>query len=241
MRTCALVLATTIAAAGCGSGTSGVHWDDPAGDVKPFSNAPDRPRLDIVRVEAEGREGALRLRVKMKDDLGKFLGYTDAGGNKYGSVVAGFFIDTDNNPDTGGHPMFHENSKRPLRGYEYQVSLQAGYRYKQGQATGTGTGDIVIDTAKYSDVEPIVSFFLNRLKQGSSAYDFEATRKLPANARELAQKATAIRGEWVETAVPYEWLGLKAGETIRLCFREPAATSFKGEDMSEDRTLKLGR
>ena len=217
-------------------------WDDPAGDIMRFSNAPDQPRIDIVRVEAQGREGALHLRVRIDGGFDKFFAYTSADGKKYAGSVANFFIDTDNSTATGGQPMWPDEAKRPMQGYDVQVSLLAGYRYTQGGATGSMTGDVVLEVAKYPDLQPMVSLGLNRLKQGTSSPDYEATRKLlPANARELGQKATVIKGDWVETAIPYAWLGVQEGATIRLCFYERAQDRAKGAHFSEDKTLKLGR
>jgi hypothetical protein len=225
--------------ASCGKGgESRVAWDDAAGDVKPYTSAPLQPRLDIVRVEVEGRDDTLRLRVRLRDSLDDFFGYTRPDGKKSGAVAAQFFIDTDDNPQTGGFPMFAKESLRPLRGYEFQVSLQLGYRYRNGAATGTGTGDVAVDTKRYTHVQPVAVFAVGKLKQGSAEYDFQGLN-LPRDSRETAFKSTSWKGDTLEAAVPYAWLGLKAGKTIRLCFKEVAQGPGAAKGYSEDKRLRL--
>jgi hypothetical protein len=228
----------------CGpGGGGGASWDDPAGDVKPFANVPDKPRIDIVRVEANSGEGVLRLRIRAAKSYDEFFAYSDAQGKKSGAVAAEFFIDADDNAETGGHPTWAREASRPLRGYEYQVSIYLGWSYRDGNSTGRMTGDMSIDPKGYAEVAPLMTFGYARIKQGSDSYDFSASNKKPFGAvREEAQhavKATKWKGDTLEAAVPYEWLGLKPGQTIRLCFKEVAEGGASGKGFSEDRKLKL--
>lgn len=242
MRVTATALAfAAIVMGGCERGPAGparVTWDDPAGDVKPYSDLPDQPRPDVVQVEASGSNGSLRLRVRLKDGLDRYFGYTRPDGKKTGGVAAQFFIDSDNNAETGGIPMHAGEAERPLRGYEYELSVRLGYRYNQGGARTYAYGDVFVDASKVTDLQPGVIFGVAKLRQGSDSYDFESLR-LPADSDEVAQKASTWKADTIEIAVPYQWLGLKAGTTIRLCFKETAQAPLSGQGFSEDKLLRL--
>lgn len=240
LKSIAPLAAAAIALAGCDRGPTRVAWDDPAGDVKPLANAPDQPRFDIIRVEAWGSDGALRLLVRLNESLDRFFDYTSPDGKKGGGVVAQFFIDADNNPQTGGHPRWAKDADRPLRGYEYEVSLQLGYRYRQDAAEGTVFGGAFVYIANVTDLQPAARFWPFRLRQGSDSHDL-ASLKLPPDASEVAQKATTMSNDTIEAAIPYEWLGFKAGDTLRLCFKEPDQGAASGKSFSDDKVLKLGR
>jgi hypothetical protein len=225
--------------ASCGKlGESRVEWEDAAGDVKPSSNYPLQPRLDIVRVEATSAEGLLWLRVRMKDSLEDYFGYVRPDGKKSGAVAAQFFIDADANERTGGFPRGANESLRPLRGYEFQVSLQLGYRYRDGPATASGFGDVLVDTKRYTDLEPLAVFWIAKLRQGTAEYDFQGLT-LPKTSRETVFRNTSWKGDTLDAAVPYEWLGLKAGDTIRLCYKEVAQGPGAARGFSADRRLRL--
>ena len=216
-----------------------VTWDDPAGDVKPPSNIPDLPTLDIVRVQARSGDGALHLTVRLKESLEKFFRYTYPDGKKGGGTIAQFFLDADNNADTGGHPGWAREASRPLKGYEFEVILHLGYRFGGDKGfTGSATGDTLIDPKAHKVVEAISSFGIAKIKQGSDSYDFSGF-KLPADSREKMPRLTRWKGDTVELSVPYDWLGLKPGGTIRLCFKERGEGAASGKGFSDDRTLKL--
>jgi hypothetical protein len=236
--TLAALAIAALAMGGCERGPARVTWDDPAGDVKPPSNRPTQPRLDIVRVEATGSDGALWLRMQFTDDLDRYFSYTRPDGKKSGGVAAQFFIDADNNARTGGHPAWARGAGRALQGYEYEISVRLGYRYMQDGASRYAYGDVLVDAAKAIGLLPGVVYAIAKLRQGSDSYDF-ATFKLPPGSREAIMKGSAWRANSIDIVVPYQWLGLKAGTTIRLCFRESAQGAASGKGFSEDRRLKL--
>jgi hypothetical protein len=220
-----------------GPGEAGsVAWDDPAGDVKPPSEAPNRPPLDIVRVEVQGSGGALRIKIRMKDSLERRFSYTRPDGGNLGGVVAHLYIDADNKPETGGEPRWASDAgRKTIRGYEFQVSLQLGRRYGDGKSMSIATGDAVVEEKKYKQVERLAVFGVGKLRQGTASLDMGF--RLPEGSREQAFKATSWKGDTIETSIPYAWLGLKAGDTIRLCYYERESAVNGG--YSDDKVLKL--
>lgn len=226
-----------IAAGGAQAGE--VTWDDPAGNVTPAPNQPAELLLDIVRTEARGAGGALRLTIRVKDDLRRFFGYRRPDGKISGEVVAQFFIDADNSPDSGGHPRWAHEASRPLRGYEFEVMVQLGYRYRREDGSGGFiAGNALLEAAKLSEVQPMATFDVAKLRQGSDSYDFQGLT-LPAGWREAAQRASRLDGNTIEVTVPYEWLGLKRGQTIRLCFKDRAIGAASGKGFSADKLLRM--
>ena len=218
--------------AGCGE--AGVTWDDPA-DAQPLPKAPQQPRLDILRVDARGKEGALHLKVRLKDNLERHFAYRRPEGFNIAGVVAHFYLDTDNDPKTGGHPVFGDNALRPMRGYDLQIKLQLGWRLG-AKGAHVVAGDALIDASKYPGAAGVGVLELAKIRQGRANTEMHE----PA-AKDEILNAVSWKGDTIEAAIPYAWLGIKPGDTVRLCFYERDATTAPDRGYSEDRTLKLGR
>jgi hypothetical protein len=228
------VLLAAALLAGCGE--PGVAWEDAAGDAQPLPKAPQQPRLDIVRVDARGKDGALRLKVRLKDSLERHFAYRRPEGFNLAGVVAHFYLDTDNDPKTGGHPTFGDNALRPMRGYDLQIVLQLGWRVGDGKASGVAAGDALIDATRHAKAEGVATFALAKIRQGRANTEMHE----PA-AKDEILKAVSWKGDTIEAAIPYAWLGIKPGDTVRLCFYERDASTAPDRGYSEDRVLKLGR
>lgn len=236
-RSAAVIAGLLLVACGDG-GSGGVAWDDPAGDAPAPKSRPDEPQLDIVRVEARGADGALRIKVRLKDSLEKRFAYVRPEGGSIAGVVAHLYLDTDNNLETGGHPAWgKETGRATMRGYDHRISLQLGYRYgEDASRLATAFGDVVVDRKKYKHVEALAIFGISKLRQGTSSIEFV---RLPDGSRETAIKNTSWKGDTVEAAIPYAWIGLKGGETIRLCYYEREGAVAPDKGYSDDRLLKL--
>lgn len=79
---------TTAAGRAGGAGDGGVHWDDPAGDVAAFANAPDQPRPDITRVTVDAAGGELIVAITTARPLAELFDDTAPDGRKSGATLA---------------------------------------------------------------------------------------------------------------------------------------------------------
>lgn len=216
-----------------------VFWEDATGDVIPWSNAPDRPRPDLIRVDAQGVNGAVKITLTLKDPFQKLFDYTDGEGCKYAGMLLDVFIDTDNNPATGGKPSWSSEAGRPLEGYDFMVDVGLGYMFKNLSDGGTGwaAGDTVLNVNKVAIEKPFGKFSVSKIQQGSDSKDY--SHKNPDGSGNESMKRTQIAGEKLTIEIPYEWLGVKPGSAIRLCIKDVQEGAASGKNISLDRVLIL--
>jgi hypothetical protein len=207
-----------------GGGDRSASWNDPAGDVRKRTFiAPkgaykvELPALDIVEAKATGKDGHIVLTTKIAGTFSEFFDFTDPGGLKHGGFLAEYFIDTDNDPATGAMPSEHQRG-----GYDVGVRVMLGYQTNKGRLAGggnvnTNTNEIISNYATFSPRA------MNK--------DLKTSTWLVTDDR------TNLGTDSVEIRIPYEWFGLKPGDTVRLCFKEGYQSTVLG--FSEDMTLKL--
>ncbi len=213
-------------------------WADPAGDAAAFAGMPERPVLDIVGIRAEGRDGSLHLTTRVRDGLEGFFAYTDRKGNKYGDVLVEFFIDSDNDPATGGSPMWRDEADRRLEGYDYSAYVALGFHYFD-RATGSGrlvSGSEVLDTSVADVTGGLATFSLWRVL---GEFSRQGVLSEPGRMDSTFEDFTILGYDSVEIRIPYPLLGVKKGDTIRLCYKEVAQSSASAEGISDDRYLVL--
>ena len=222
------------------SGEKSVTWDDPAGDVQPSRGAPTRPVLDIVNLRAEGRDGFIHLTAKIKGNFKDFFDWADAKSNKWGGVLVEYYLDTDNNKQTGGSPMWAEKATRPLGGYEFKAGVALGYRFKEkksGQESAAG-GKIGLDTTKHEILGPSVTYTLGKLKPEGAA---DPIRRDPKDPTKTFAQLSTMGTDSVEIRIPYSLLGIKEGDIVRICFDEVGQGPNSAEGFSEDKQLTVAK
>lgn len=214
-----------------------VSWTDPAGDIG--KNNDGRPGLDIVRVDASGQEGVLRIKFTLKDPLEQFTGYQDNTGRKYGDVLASLFIDSDQNENTGGFPNWAHEADRPLKGYDFTLDVLMGFGFRSdpSDSFSLSSGNCIVDPAKGEIGAAGGTLWIHRLMDNSDSWDFKF--KTPDDFKETAQASTTLLADGVEIALRYEWMRLEAGRTLRLCFKECGEGAASGKGISPDRLLIL--
>jgi hypothetical protein len=205
-------------------GDSAVSWEDPAGDVRKRTFIAPKgaykvklPALDIVGAKAGANKGHVVLTTEVSGNLSDFFDYTDPGGLKHGGFLAEYFIDVDNNPDTGVTPTDHQRG-----GYDVGIRVMLGYKTNKGKVAGGGN----VNTNSVQIISNYATFSPRAMNK-----DFKISAWLGTD------KRTTLGKDSVEISIPYAWFGLESGDTVRLCFKEgyqSTALSF-----SEDRTLKL--
>jgi hypothetical protein len=216
-------------------------WEDPSGDVRerlyPQQDGTvlKLPALDIVEVTAEGKEGALYVAFEIKDTFDDFFSYRDNAGRIHNMTMVELYIDTDNNAGTGGTPAASGDSPRPLEGYDVYIVATPSLMYKEKDGTkGAISGNTFIDTDEQEPLEYYATYFIKQVPAAESAVEFD-TKTWHQNKR----RYSSVTSDTLNIRVPYEWLGLKAGDTVRLCFKEMGQGAGTGKSFSEDKYLEL--
>ncbi len=163
---------------------------DPAGDVT------DKAGKDILKMSVSSDGKTIKAAVTLKDDISKSISGTMAPGK-----VLEMFFDTDSKDTTGGKP-FWGNKK----GFEFESTLIVCIDYEGGSSACLGGAGTKIKNL-FSTTETT-----KFTKAGASDYDsidhFWDLPKIP------------LQGNKIEGAVPYEKIGVKSGQTIRVVLRE---------------------
>jgi hypothetical protein len=203
------------------------QWQDPANDVLPFPNESGWVQPDIVAAQASSAEGVLTLSLDMPFSIKDYyLQLTDQGYRR-GQLLATFYIDADNNSQTGQHPL--QRPERP--GYEYSVPLSLGFWAKSKDTGLERSGQVTFDprTFVYKRVPTFEVYKLHPdyresvlpgVHVGVKSYD----------------SLTLATGNRMEIRIPAKLLGIERGTQIRVCFHEASAGPGP-EAYSEDKTL----
>jgi hypothetical protein len=216
-------------------------WEDPAGDA-PDRNYPRQdgtmmkiPALDIVKVAVEGKEGSLHADFKISSTFDKFFSYTDDAGRIHNMTMVELYIDVDNNASTGGIPLASKDSPRPLEGYDVYIIATPSLQYKEKDGSLSAiSGNSFIDTNQQEMTGYYATYFIKQVPTAGESLELN-TKTWHENKR----KYSSISSDTLSIRVPYEWFGLKAGDTIRLCYKEMGQGAGTGKSFSEDKYLEL--
>jgi hypothetical protein len=167
-----------------------VDLTDPAGDVK------DKTGKDIVKVSLSSDGKNIKAAVTLTDDISKSISKTMAPGK-----VLEMYFDTDSKDTTGGKPFWGDK-----KGFEFGSEVLGCIDYEGGSAACAGGAGTKIKSL-FSVTES-----MKFTKAGASDTDsldhFWDLPKVP------------LQGNKIEGAVPYEKIGVKSGQTIRVVLRE---------------------
>jgi hypothetical protein len=207
--------------------TNPVFWEDAVGDVSGPKNDPRRPVVDVSRVEIAAAGEALVVRIAVNDGLDRYLGYTDAAGNRYAGLLLELYVDRDDDRTTGGSPVWSGEADRVLAGYEAAVSLALAQVTRRDGVEALVTGDGPIPAADIAGTGGNVTIW----RLGGDP--------LPVALAEDARRAVKITATGLEATIPYEWLALTPGKVVRVCFRDTFEGRSSGKTFSSDKLLAL--
>jgi hypothetical protein len=167
-----------------------VDLTDPAGDVK------DKTGKDIVKVSLSSDGKSIKAAVTLKDDISKSISETMAPGK-----VLEMYFDTDLKDVTGGKPMWGEK-----KGFEFVSTLLGCIDYEGGSsACAGGAGTKIKSLFSVTETEK----FTKTGEGNTDSIDhFWDLPKVP------------VSGNKIEGTLPYEKIGVKSGQTIRVVLRE---------------------
>jgi hypothetical protein len=205
-----------------GKGESRVSWNDPAGDAteKTFI-APRKayktklPAVDVITATATGKDGHIVITTRIAGTFPEFFDFTDPGGRKHGGLLAEYFIDVDNNLETGATPSEHKKS-----GYDVGIRIMLGYITEKTKVAGSGnvkTNEIISNYATFAP---------KAMNKSLSTLSWIKT-----------DERTTLGEDIVKIRIPYGWFGLKSGDTVRICYKEGYQRTGLG--YSGDKLLKL--
>jgi hypothetical protein len=228
-------------ATGCGqsSKSDGVVWTDPEGDVQGIANLPDRPTPDLRKVAIGSEAGQLTVELDVKS-LWKRLEYAGPDGRRYGASLIDLLVDADHDPATGGAPMtLWRGEQKPSRfGYEYRVAVLAGFRYQTTEGgSGRTTGDVFIESAGKSKIEPIVMYQVWSL--AAQRFGSRNVELSEADKARMDTELATLDGDRVRIRIPYAYLGVKPGGKLRVAYLDVQESATRESSLSTDQTLKL--
>ncbi|MFH2201556.1 MAG: hypothetical protein ABIJ96_00425 [Elusimicrobiota bacterium] len=226
---CALVFALTAAACKKDDRPHAADWTDPANDIMAFPGEPTWVQPDIVRAAARGGEEQLQLEVEMPFSIKDYYLQLSEKGMRRGQLLATFYIDTDNNAQSGFAPL-----QFPARaGFEYSVMLTLGFWTKSKETGLERAGRVTFDP-RTSIYKRIPSFEVNKL-HGDYLEPVRPNIHLGFNSFDTL---TATEGGRMTVRIPYKLLDLKKGDAVRLCFQE-ASAGHQAASFSADKVIAL--
>jgi hypothetical protein len=163
---------------------------DPAGDVK------DKTGKDILKVSVSSDGKNIKAAVTLKDDISKTISGTMAPGE-----VLEMYFDTDSKDTTGGKP-FWGNKK----GFEFGSTLMGCIEYEGGSSACLGGAGTKIKS--FFTTTETIKYTKAGANDNDSIDHFWDLPRVP------------LQGNKLEGSVPYEKIGVKSGQTIRVVLRE---------------------
>lgn len=184
-----------------------VTLKDAVGDVR----GKDDDNLDVVAVGLDSDGKNLLISTTLAADVATLMSKRNA------SDVLRVFIDTDDNPATGGEITWAAGRK----GYDTELDAYSCLKYANGEAcmggmSGAHTGNFT-------------SYGIQKWKNGSFAMEV-----MPGSD---GSTGTAV-GKVLKVSVPYAKLGVRAGQTIRVAVRESDGP-YDATAVMPDARLKL--
>jgi hypothetical protein len=187
-----------------------VTLTDERGDVRG-----DKDNLDVVEVGLASDGKNLLVSATMDAEVSALMKDRNAG------HALRLFIDSDDNPATGGAITWAAERK----GYEAELGVASCIKYESGEACLGGLGG-----------SPRTGFF--------SSYNIKTWKSAPdggsfdSQFMGLSDVGGTVAGKTLKVSVPYEKLGLRGGQTIRIAVREEDA-AFDASAVMPDVRLKL--
>jgi hypothetical protein len=190
---------------------------------------------DITSVSAFCEDQKVILLTVLNKKVKSILSALPENGKKMSYSITEYYIDADNNTATGVKLPWEDAAKRPLDGYDFKVVAMLGYDYKD-KNTGEVhrvTGDGEVDTGLFEIVRGFATYTI--VKLDDSRQDTLLSNDGPEG--EEFEKLSGMDGTLLESQVPYETLGIRAGDKVRICYREVSEGAGKG--LSDDRVLDI--
>lgn len=228
---CRLSLAAAVLFTACQKDTRprDAAWTDPPNDILPFPGEPGWVQPDVISARASARKGHIQLGVEMPFSIKDYYGQLSEKGYRRGQLLAAFYIDSDNNIETGHHPL----NRPELRGFEYVVRLSLGFWAKSKETGLVRTGRVTFDPKTFV-YKRIPTVELLRLH----ADYLEPLRPGIHIGVKSFDDLTTISGGHMEVRIPYKMFELKSGDAIRIILHEaaagPAAAAY-----SDDKVIAL--
>ena len=186
-----------------------VTLKDAAGDVRG-----GKDNLDVVEVGLDSDGKNLLISATMAGDIATLMKDRTPG------EALRVFIDTDDNPATGGAVDWASARK----GYDAVVMVESCVKYAAGEACLGGLSG------------PHTGLFSNYdLKLWKKAADGGSFDQQPMS---MGGSSGTSAGKTLKVSVPYDKLGLHAGQAIRVAVREQDA-DFDASAVMPDARLKL--
>jgi hypothetical protein len=188
-----------------------VTLKDAAGDVR----GKDDDNLDVVAVGLDSDGKSLLVSATLAADVSALMSKRNA------SDALRMFIDTDDNPATGGEITWAAGRK----GYDTEVDAYSCLKYANGEACMGGLGG--------KPTGYFTSYGIQKWKKQGDNGSFEM-ELMPGSEGSTGTAA----GRTLKVAVPYAKLGLRAGQTIRVAVRESDGP-YDATAVMADARLKL--
>ena len=167
---------------------------DPAGDLM------NKAGKDIVKVSLSSDGKNIKAAVTLKDDISKSISETSSKVLMAPGNVLEMYLDTDSKDTTGGKPMWGDK-----KGFEFGSSMMGCIEYESSSACLGGGGTKI---KSLFTVTETIKFTKTGASNSDSIDHFWDLPKVP------------LQGNKIEGAIPYEKIGVKSGQTIRVVLRE---------------------
>ena len=179
-----------------------VEFTDPAGDVRP-TNGPGNDR-DVVKARIEGDGSSILVSATLAED---------EHGDSASSVLE-LYLDTDNNSQTGGSAYWGRDSTPPKRGFEYLAKLAVCTAYNENIGACAGGAAGTPPKSRHARI------ILLKFKGAPGAdLDMMSSDELISG---FGRAENPLTGRVLQGKIPYDKLGAKPGQVIRIVTREAA-------------------
>ncbi len=208
-----------------------ITWNAAVGDAS-GAFIPDGWTVpDIVRVETEGKRDHIVVTLTFANDLNKTLRQKERDGTMRGYHVAEVFFDVDGNEATGqGSSMM---SDRP--GFDVELEIATGVEVQRKDGLGGSVhGNVSATPQPHQKLAPFVTYDV--VSRGGAGENTSIVLE-PGPAR--AKKDCEIRSRKLIIRVPYEELGLKRRQKVRMCYDDAMIDAFDAGRISTDARLTL--
>ena len=176
-----------------------VELTDPAGDVY-AANGPGNDR-DVVKVLFGSDGSSITLSATTNEDEHGTMA----------SAVLHLFLDTDNNGQTGGVAPDWE-AKPPKRGYEFDATLSMCMAWDKDIGACSG------GPADAPKATPHPRILLEKFTGAAGAkFDFDSREQVIHG---YGPAGPPFKGRIVQGKIPYDSLGVKSGQVVRITARE---------------------
>jgi hypothetical protein len=183
------------------------EFTDPAGDV-PEQNGPGNDR-DVVKARIESDGTSILVSATLAQD---------EHGNKGGGVLE-LDLDTDNNAATGGTTFWGKDAKPPKRGYDYVAKLSVCMAYNENIGACAGGPDVPPKSRHARIVLQRFKGAAGEVIGGMNSADVISG---------FGPAGAPLTGRVLTGKIPYDKLGVKPGQVIRVTTCEYAVPGEAG-------------